>query len=182
MIGGTPLLRLAFSTAFLLAALTGPGSAQELQATMNKISAEGIGAPIGTVTITSTGTGTQFTPDLIGLPPGEHGFHVHANGNCGPGPNQQGTVTAGMAAGGHWDPASTGAHRGPEGEGHLGDVPVMVVAPDGTATGAVEAPRIDDLGQLSGKALMIHAGGDNYSDEPEPLGGGGGRIACGVIE
>jgi len=27
---------------------------------------------------------------------------------------------------------------------------------------------------------MIHAGGDNYSDQPEPLGGGGGRIACGV--
>ena len=28
---------------------------------------------------------------------------------------------------------------------------------------------------------MIHAGGDNYSDQPQPLGGGGARIACGVI-
>ena len=29
---------------------------------------------------------------------------------------------------------------------------------------------------------MIHAGGDNYSDQPKPNGGGGARIACGVIE
>ena len=29
---------------------------------------------------------------------------------------------------------------------------------------------------------MIHAGGDNYSDLPKPLGGGGDRIACGVIQ
>jgi Cu-Zn family superoxide dismutase len=35
---------------------------------------------------------------------------------------------------------------------------------------------------IRGKALMIHAGGDNYSDRPAPLGGGGARIACGVIE
>jgi superoxide dismutase, Cu-Zn family len=28
---------------------------------------------------------------------------------------------------------------------------------------------------------MIHAGGDNYSDTPAPLDGGGARIACGVI-
>ena len=28
---------------------------------------------------------------------------------------------------------------------------------------------------------MIHSGGDNYSDEPK-LGGGGARVACGVIE
>jgi len=29
---------------------------------------------------------------------------------------------------------------------------------------------------------MIHAGSDNYADEPKPLGGGGSRVACGVIE
>jgi Cu-Zn family superoxide dismutase len=29
---------------------------------------------------------------------------------------------------------------------------------------------------------MIHAGGDNFMDHPEPLGGGGGRIACGVAK
>jgi Cu-Zn family superoxide dismutase len=29
---------------------------------------------------------------------------------------------------------------------------------------------------------MIHAGGDTYSDMPAPLGGGGARLACGVIK
>jgi Cu-Zn family superoxide dismutase len=29
---------------------------------------------------------------------------------------------------------------------------------------------------------MIHAGGDNYSDHPKRLGGGGARIACGVVK
>ena len=29
---------------------------------------------------------------------------------------------------------------------------------------------------------MVHASGDNYSDDPAPLGGGGARIACGVID
>jgi superoxide dismutase, Cu-Zn family len=30
-------------------------------------------------------------------------------------------------------------------------------------------------------SIMIHSGGDNYSDQPAPLGGGGARIACGVV-
>ena len=29
-------------------------------------------------------------------------------------------------------------------------------------------------------SLMIHAGGDTYADEPH-LGGGGARMACGVV-
>ena len=33
---------------------------------------------------------------------------------------------------------------------------------------------------LKGKALIVHAGGDTYRDEP-PLGGGGARVACGVV-
>jgi Cu-Zn family superoxide dismutase len=28
---------------------------------------------------------------------------------------------------------------------------------------------------------MLHVGGDNYADTPAPLGGGGARMACGVI-
>ena len=34
--------------------------------------------------------------------------------------------------------------------------------------------------RVSGRALVIHAGGDNYTDQPEN-GGGMGRIACGVV-
>jgi Cu-Zn family superoxide dismutase len=28
---------------------------------------------------------------------------------------------------------------------------------------------------------MLHAGGDNYADQPAALGGGGGRMACGIV-
>jgi Cu-Zn family superoxide dismutase len=51
----------------------------------------------------------------------------------------------------------------------------------GDAKTPVVAPRLE-LADLLGRSLMIHAEGDNYSDAPKPLGGGGARVACGVIE
>jgi Cu-Zn family superoxide dismutase len=54
-----------------------------------------------------------------------------------------------------------------------------VVDDDGSTPTSGVAPRLSTA-DLSGKALVIHAGGDTYSDTP-PLGGGGARIACGVI-
>jgi Cu-Zn family superoxide dismutase len=38
------------------------------------------------------------------------------------------------------------------------------------------------VAKAQGHAIIIHEGGDNYSDTPKPLGGGGSRIACGVVE
>jgi Cu-Zn family superoxide dismutase len=43
----------------------------------------------------------------------------------------------------------------------------------------VTAPQLK-LADVRGRSLMIHEGGDNYSDTPEN-GGGAGRIACGVV-
>ena len=156
-------------------------AAQELSVPMNQITAEGIGSSIGSIQVNVTGDGATFTGQLSGLPGAEHGFHVHENGDCGPGPNDQGQIVAGGAAGKHWDPAGANAHQGPEGQGHLGDLPAFVSSPDGTGNIAGAAPRITNVTQLRDKALMIHAGGDNYRDEPKPDGGGGPRIACGVI-
>jgi Cu-Zn family superoxide dismutase len=42
------------------------------------------------------------------------------------------------------------------------------------------APRLK-LADLKGRSLMIHSGADNYFDAPEKNGGGGERIACGVM-
>src|SRR5271157_23685 len=154
--------------------------AADLVVPMNLTDSGGIGKPIGTVTVSSSPYGTIFTPNLSGLTPGMHGFHVHQNPNCGP-VEKDGKKLAGFAAGGHYDPAGTGRHEGPYGEGHLGDLPALSVDAMGNATLPVLAPRLK-IDELHGRSLMIHAGGDNYSDSPQKLGGGGDRVACGVIK
>ena len=91
-------------------------------------------------------------------------------------------MTPGFGAGGHFDPDATKKHLGPDAMGgHKGDLPVLKVAANGTAKASLLAPHLK-LADVSGHALMIHAGGDNYSDLPKPLGGGGARIACGVVQ
>ena len=160
---------------------TGVAAASELRAEMHRATPSGPGEAVGTVTIADSAQGAVVKTDLKGLPAGPHGFHVHENGSCQPATASGDTVPAG-AAGGHFDPLRTGAHAGPQGGGHLGDLPVLQVAASGTATETLTAPRITDVSTLRGKALMIHAGGDNYADQPAPLGGGGARIACGVLQ
>ena len=159
----------------------GTAHAAMATATVNSISAAGTTASLGTVTFADSAGGLVITPKLSGLPPGEHGFHIHEKGDCGPGVNQ-GKPAAGFAAGGHYDPAHTKKHLGPlTTAGHRGDLPVLVVDGRGDATQAVTAPHLT-VAQIRGRSIMIHAGGDNYSDAPAPLGGGGARIACGVIK
>ena len=171
-----------FVIALFAASLAASSHAATVTAEMALATPTGPGVPVGTITITDAPGGATVIPHLTGLPPGPHGFHVHAGASCAPGPDKTGKVIPAGAAAGHMDPAMTGKHEGPEGFGHLGDLPVLTVAADGTATQALTAPHITDVSALKGHALMIHAGGDNYSDTPAPLGGGGARIACGVIE
>ena len=52
----------------------------------------------------------------------------------------------------------------------------------GVADQPIIAPRLKTLAEVKGKALMVHVGGDNMADSPQPLGGGGERFACGVIK
>jgi Cu-Zn family superoxide dismutase len=142
---------------------------------------QGAGASIGAITLSDGPGGVSMALDLHGLPPGEHGFHLHANPACDPQAGADGKVAAAGAAGAHLDPAMTKMHMGPAGQGHLGDLPRLVVAADGSAHQTLVAPRLKSVGEMKGHALVIHAGGDTYSDTP-PLGGGGARIACGVVK
>jgi len=164
-----------------LLAISYAAQAQTLQVPMNLVDAKGGAQSIGIVTMTESAEGVTLTPNLTGLPPGLHGFHIHQNPSCDAATDPaKGTLVAAQAAGGHLDPQKTGRHEGPMGHGHLGDLPALRVDANGKATTPVLAPRLK-LAQLSGHSLMIHAGGDNYSDSPEKLGGGGARIACGVM-
>jgi Cu-Zn family superoxide dismutase len=151
----------------------------EIGVTLKMAEKQGDGAAVGTVRIVETPYGLAFYPDLKGLPPGQHGFHVHEKPSCAPA-ETNGVMTPAQAAGGHLDPAGTKKHGEPWGDGHLGDLPPLVVAADGSATSPVLGPRLK-LADVKNHALMVHAGGDNHADHPAPLGGGGARVACGVI-
>jgi superoxide dismutase, Cu-Zn family len=143
----------------------------DLVINMQTVADDGQGKNIGTVTISHAKCGVMITPNLHDLTPGMHGFHIHQNPSCG---------DKAMAAGGHLDPAKTESHEGPyQNKGHLGDLPVLMVDKDGNATTPALAPNLT-MADFENHALMIHMNGDNYSDTPEKLGGGGARIACGV--
>jgi Cu-Zn family superoxide dismutase len=168
------------SCAFILLG-TVAASGETATVTVNKIDENGVGASIGTIELHDTRKGLRIRPELSGLPAGPHGFHVHVNPDCGPA-EQAGKKGAGLAAGGHFDPHNTGKHLGPlSTEGHLGDMPVLTADDKGMATGTLLAPHLK-VADVKGHAIMIHGGGDNYSDNPAPLGGGGSRIACGVLK
>ena len=151
----------------------------DLSIPMHKVDENGVGAPVGTVSVTTSPHGVVLTPDLKGLAPGMHGFHVHQNPSCDAA-EQNGKKVAALAAGGHYDPHNSGKHGTPWGDGHLGDLPPLYVTPEGDANAPVLAPRLK-LADVRDRALMVHAGGDNHADHPAPLGGGGARVACGVI-
>lgn len=147
---------------------------------MNALTENGVGASVGKVVLRDTQYGLELTPTLNGLAQGVHGFHVHENPSCDA-KEQNGKMVAGLGAGGHYDPAGTKKHGLPWGDGHLGDLPPLFADTTGNAVNPVLSPRLK-LADVRGRALMVHAGGDNHSDHPAALGGGGARVACGVIQ
>ncbi len=144
--------------------------AQASQITTALYATDGNNKLLGSIAFLDTPYGLLITPNLTDVPAGLHGLHLHQHATCS---------DRGMAAGGHFDPSNTNTHLGPYGIGHAGDLPVLYVGADGQANTPTLAPRLktDDLKHL---AIMVHAGGDTYSDVPL-LGGGGARWACGVI-
>ncbi len=157
-----------------------PDRSNSVTVELHYLSESGVEGSAGTVTLEAVSGGISFTPELTGLTPGLHGFHIHQNGDCGPSTNAEGVIIPGGAAGSHFDPRATGKHSAPWLNGHMGDLPALFADENGVANHPVFKPNVW-LYNLVGHAIMIHAGGDNYSDTPAPLGGGGGRKVCGVI-
>jgi Cu-Zn family superoxide dismutase len=132
------------------------------------------GEQIGSATVIA-GAGGSLTlrVQVTQLPPGPHGFHIHDVGKCEP-PDF-------LSAGAHFNPlGKKHGRQNPEGS-HAGDLPNLLVGPDGTAE--VEVPvrfpvRGPGLGP-AGTALVIHANPDDETTDPD--GNTGARLACGVI-
>ncbi|MBA3553591.1 MAG: superoxide dismutase family protein [Gemmatimonadales bacterium] len=134
------------------------------------------GRDLGTLTLAPDGEGIKVSGRLVGLPPGEHGIHLHAAGRCEP-PKFE-------SAGDHWNPTNrqhgTGSPKGP----HLGDLPNLEVARDSSVTveettpgGALSGAAA--LLDADGAAVVVHASPDDYKSQPS--GGSGDRVACGVV-
>ncbi|MDA0218655.1 MAG: superoxide dismutase family protein [Proteobacteria bacterium] len=160
----------------LAAGLSLPALADS-SATMHAVSADGVGDSIGAISFQDSDHGLLIHPQLQGMAAGLHGLHVHQNADCGPGTNDKGETIAAGAAGGHMDPQGTGSHEGPYGDGHLGDLPNLVVLDDGTAGLVLLAPRLT-VADLDGRAIMIHSGADDCTDSHP----GGDRAYCGIVE
>jgi Cu-Zn family superoxide dismutase len=115
-----------------------------------------------------------------GLPPGPHGIHFHAVGEC------EGSGSSPFAsAGAHFNPL--GRQHGLDNAAgpHAGDAPNFTVAPDGTGRASFTTDRISltdgstSLFDADGSAIVIHAAADDQITQPS--GNSGGRIACGVV-
>src|SRR5574337_1011281 len=136
------------------------------------------GDRVGTARLTQKAQGVELALKVSNLPPGVHGFHIHAVGKCEP-PDFK-------SAGGHFNPQ--GKKHGlenPEGA-HAGDMPNLTVGKSGkaqatfTAKGATLGEGEGSLFGPDGTALVIHADPDD--EKTDPAGNSGARIACGVIE
>ncbi|PSR16072.1 superoxide dismutase family protein [filamentous cyanobacterium CCP3] len=154
-----------------------PGSAFALSTQAELI--DNSGKPIGTVEVEQGHKGVLVNIQAKDLPPGYHGMHFHAVGDCS-------DLATFKSAGGHVNPFDTPhGFRNPDGP-HEGNLPNLVVAADGT----VEVELYSDLVELDagpaklldddGTALIIHTDKDDHYSQP--IGGSGGRIACAVIQ
>jgi Cu-Zn family superoxide dismutase len=136
------------------------------------------GNSLGIVDLETTDSGVTLAGTLTGLPPGEHGFHIHETGLCEP--------PAFESAGAHFAPAGR-RHGFHDSDGpHAGDLRNLLVAEDGsTLVDAADSlvtlrEGANALLDADGSALVVHAEPDDYRTQPS--GDSGDRIACGVVE
>lgn len=131
------------------------------------------GESAGSVTASSLPDGVTISINAEGLPPGEHGAHVHMTGAC--------EAPTFESAGGHWNPESR-SHglEAPSGQ-HAGDMPNLTVGADGTGTLEYQLAggSFEGLLESDGSAFVIHADADDQVTDPS--GNSGDRIACGVF-
>jgi Cu-Zn family superoxide dismutase len=138
---------------------------------------DGMGKNVGTAEFSPDPKGVKIRLNLMDLPPGVHGIHIHAVAKCdGP---------AFTTAGGHLNPDMK--HHGlenPEGP-HAGDMPNITVGANGKVKTTIVAPGVtmgDDPHSIfsnGGTAIVIHAMVDDQKSDP--AGNAGARIACGTI-
>ena len=136
------------------------------------------GRNVGSAVFSSAPNGVRINVNVVGLPPGVHGIHIHETGRC--------DAPAFTTAGGHLNPtAREHGLENPQGP-HAGDLPNLTVGADGRGeaemvnTRVTLTPGTNSIFRPGGTALVIHATADDQRTSPS--GNSGARIACGVIQ
>lgn len=144
------------------------------------------GQPAGRAELTETPAGVEIAIVVEGLTPGQHGFHIHANGACAPGVDPAtGQTVAFGAAGGHFDPGQSRNHGRPgqpTNHAHAGELPNIPVGADGKGSLRYLNPNVTlerAPHSIFGRALVVHANPDDYTSDP--AGNSGPRVLCGLI-
>lgn len=150
--------------------------AQNLKAMADLVNQKGETA--GSVLFEGIEDGVKIKITITKLPAGLHAFHIHETGRSDP-PDFK-------SAGGHFNPYKKEHGFLNPGGPHAGDLPNIYVKKDGTCDEEIISKRIvltkaekNSLFKEGGTAVMIHQNPDDYVTDP--AGGGGTRIACGVI-
>lgn len=131
----------------------------------------------GTVVFTEEGGKVTMVANLSGMAPGEHAIHLHEKADC--------SSADGTSTGGHWNPTNQPHGKWGSAEGyHKGDIGNLVADADGNATITMTTDEWcigcgDDKKDIVGKAVIVHAGIDDFVTQP--TGDAGGRISCGGI-
>lgn len=138
------------------------------------------GAEIGSAALYQGTDGLIIRLAVNGLAPGVHGMHFHAIGTC------EDAADGFKATGGHVMPLGKPHGYMNPGGPHAGNLPNLIVAADGTANVELHTHLVSltedpaNLLDADGSTLIIHENEDDHITQP--IGGAGGRIACGVIK
>ena len=152
--------------------------AVEADSSAAELAALGESGVTGRVAFRRLGEATEIRYTVDGLTPGDHGFHLHQNADCG----ADSTGAPGTAAGGHFNPLASphGAPAAALTGRHAGDFGNITANADGRAEGILIDSVLTFSGPtaLAGHAVIVHAKPDDL--ETQPTGDAGDRVACGV--
>jgi Cu-Zn family superoxide dismutase len=120
--------------------------------------------------------GMTIQARITGLPPGEHGLHIHEIGDC--------SASDGSAAGEHLAPEKDkhGSPASAHDAHHAGDLGNITAGDDGTVVQTLHDDELMVHGDhgIAGRAVVVHTNKDDLVSQPS--GNSGDPIACGVVE
>jgi Cu-Zn family superoxide dismutase len=120
--------------------------------------------------------GMTIQARITGLPPGEHGLHIHEIGDC--------SSPDGSATGEHLAPDKDehGSPASAHDAHHVGDLGNITAGDDGTAALTLHDDELTVNGDygIEGRAVVVHVNKDDFVTQPS--GNSGDPIACGVVE